>query len=49
MFMDAKALTIILFTISGVRRAGDAEWDEEPGYEEESNCREPPKSEGADC
>ena len=30
MFMDAKALMIIWLTISGVRGAGDADWEEEP-------------------
>ena len=46
MFMEAKALMIIWFTISGVRGAGDADW-EEPGWEEESYCREPLKADEA--
>ena len=47
MFMDAKALIIIWFTISGVRGAGDADCVEEAGCEEESYCIEPLKSEDA--
>ena len=41
MFMDAKALIIIWFTILGVRGVGDTDCVEEPGCEEESYCREP--------
>ena len=49
MFMDAKALIIIWFTISGVRGSGDAECVEEPACEEESDDIEPLKSEDAYC
>ena len=47
MFMEAKALIIIWFTNSGVRGARDADWVEEQGWEEESYCIEPLKSEDA--